>query len=50
MATMVAVVIHCLVCSSMVSHLGRKPVSGGSPARKSMTYIKVMFSIGVFCS
>lgn len=41
----VVVVISCLVSSSMVSHSGRKSVSGGSPARKSKTNIKVIVSM-----
>ena len=32
----------------MMSHLGRKPVSGGSPARDRRVSIRVAFSIGVF--
>lgn len=43
-----AVVISCLVSSWMISHLGRKPVSGGSPARESRANISVAFSVGVF--
>jgi len=41
-------VISCLVSSWMMSHLGRKTVSGGSPARESRVNIKVAFSMGVF--
>lgn len=41
-------VISCLVSSWMMSHLGRKPVSGGSPARDRRVSIRVAFSIGVF--
>lgn len=49
MAMVVAmVVISCLVSSWMMSHLGRKPVSGGSPARESRVSIRVAFSMGVF--
>lgn len=32
----------------MISHLGRKPVSGGSPARESRANMKVAFSVGDF--
>lgn len=42
------VVISCLVSSWIISHLGRKPVSGGSPARERRVSIRVAFSIGVF--
>ena len=49
MAMIVAiVVISCLVSSWMMSHLGRKPVSGGSPARESRTSMRVAFSVGDF--
>lgn len=40
--------ISCLVSSWMISHFGRKPVSGGRPARESRVAIKVAFSMGVF--
>lgn len=40
--------ISCLVSSWMISHLGRKPVSGGSPARESRTSMRVAFSVGDF--
>ena len=40
--------ISCLASSCMMNHLGRKPVSGGSPARDSRTSIKEAFSTGVF--
>lgn len=43
-----AVVISCLVSSWTISHFGRKPVSGGSPARESRVSIRVVFSMGVF--
>lgn len=46
--TVAMVVISCLVSSWMMSHLGRKPVSGGSPARERSVNIKVAFSMGVF--
>lgn len=32
----------------MISHFGRNPVSGGSPARESSVNMRVAFSIGVF--
>ena len=43
-----AVVRSCLVSSWMMSHLGRKPVSGGSPARDSRVNMKVAFRVGIF--
>lgn len=43
-----AVVNSCLVSSWMISHLGRKPVSGGSPARDSSVSIRVAFRAGIF--
>lgn len=46
--TVAATVISCLVSSWMISHLGRKPVSGGSPASERRANIKVAFSMGVF--
>lgn len=46
--TVAAVVISCLVSSWIISHLGRKPVRGGSPARERRVIIRVAFSIGVF--
>ena len=45
---MAVVAISCLVSSWMMSHLGRKPVSGGSPARESRTSMRVAFSVGDF--
>lgn len=45
---MAVVVISCLVSSWMISHLGRKPVSGGSPARESRANMRVVLSVGVF--
>ncbi len=49
MAMAVAVVvISCLVSSWMISHLGRKPVSGGSPARERSVNIRVAFNMGAF--
>lgn len=49
MAIIVAVVvISCLVSSWMISHFGRNPVNGGSPARESRVNMRVAFSIGVF--
>lgn len=48
-AMIVAVaVISCLVSSWMISHLGKKPVNGGSPARESRANIRVVLSVGVF--
>lgn len=44
---MAVIVISCLVSSWMMSHLGRKPVSGGSPASDSRVSIRVVFSMGV---
>ena len=41
-------VISCLVSSWMMSHLGRKPVNGGRPARESRASIRVAFSTGAF--
>lgn len=32
----------------MISHFGRKPVSGGRPARERRVSMRVAFSIGVF--
>lgn len=43
-----AEVISCLVSSWMVSHLGRKPVRGGRPAKDRRVIIRVAFSVGVF--
>lgn len=43
-----AVVISCLVSSWMISHLGRKPVSGGRPANESRVSIRVALSTGAF--
>lgn len=49
MVMIVAVgVISCLVNSWMISHLGRKPVKGGSPASDNNASIRVAFSMGVF--
>lgn len=45
---MAVVVISCLVSSWIISHLGRKPVSGGSPARESRANMRVVLSVGVF--
>jgi len=41
-------VISCLVSSWIISHLGRKPVNGGSPARESRVNIRVALSMGIF--
>lgn len=41
-------VISCLVSSWMMSHLGRKPVNGGKPARDNRVSIRVTLSRGVF--
>lgn len=38
----------CLVSSSIISHLGRKPVRGGRPARERRVNIRVALSAGVF--
>lgn len=43
-----AVVISCLVSSWMMSHLGKKPVNGGRPARERSVSIRVAFSVGIF--
>lgn len=40
--------ILCLVSSWMISHLGRKPVRGGSPARESRAKRSIAFSGGFF--
>lgn len=32
----------------MINHFGRKPVSGGRPARERRVNMRVAFSIGVF--
>ena len=40
--------ISCLVSSWIINHLGRKPVSGGRPARESRTSMRVAFSVGDF--
>lgn len=40
--------ISCFVNSWMISHLGRKPVRGGRPARESRVNIRVALSAGVF--
>lgn len=48
MEMIVAVVaISCLVNSWIMSHLGRKPVSGGRPANDRRVSIRVVFSMGV---
>lgn len=44
---MAVVVISCFVSSWMMSHLGRKPVSGGRPASDSRVIMRVVFSVGV---
>lgn len=41
------VVISCLVSSWIISHLGRKPVSGGRPASDRRVIMRVVFSMGV---
>lgn len=46
--TVAATVISCLVNSWIISHLGRNPVSGGSPASESRVSMRVALSIGVF--
>lgn len=38
----------CLVSSWMMSHLGRKPVSGGRPARESSARTRMALSDGIF--
>lgn len=49
MAMVVAAgVISCLVSSWIISHFGRKPVRGGSPARERRVSMRVAFRIGVF--
>lgn len=45
---MAVVDISCLVSSWIMSHFGKKPVSGGRPARDSSANIKDAFSAGVF--
>lgn len=40
-------IISCLVNSWMISHLGRNPVRGGSPARDSRVSISIALSDGV---
>lgn len=40
--------ISCLVSSWIMSHLGRKPVRGGRPARDRRDNIRVALSAGVF--
>lgn len=40
-------VSSCLISSWMMSHLGKKPVSGGRPASDSSVSIRVVLSIGV---
>lgn len=45
---MAVVVISCLVSSWIISHLGRKPVSGGRPAKESRASMRVALSVGVF--
>lgn len=39
-------VISCLVSSWIISHFGRNPVRGGSPASESKESIKAAFSAG----
>lgn len=39
-------IISCLVSSWMMSHLGRNPVKGGSPARESKVKSSIAFSEG----
>lgn len=41
-------IMSCLVSSWIMSHLGRKPVSGGSPARDSRVKKSIAFSEGIF--
>lgn len=48
MIVVAATVISCLVSSWIISHLGKKPVSGGSPARERRVSIRVAFNIGAF--
>lgn len=49
MAMIVAAgIISCLVSSWMMSHFGKKPVNGGSPASESKVSIIAAFSIGIF--
>ena len=39
--------MSCLVSSWIISHLGRKPVIGGRPARDSRVRSSIAFSEGV---
>lgn len=41
-------VISCLASSWMISHFGRKPVSGGRPARDRSMSIRVAVNGGIF--
>lgn len=43
---MAAGAMSCLVSSWMMSHLGRNPVSGGSPASESRVNSNMVFSAG----
>lgn len=45
---MAAVDISCLVSSWIMSHFGKKPGSGGRPARDSSASVKDAFSDGIF--
>lgn len=38
--------MSCLVSSWMISHLGRNPVKGGSPARESRVRSSIVFRDG----
>lgn len=40
--------MSCLVSSWIMSHLGRNPVSGGSPARDNKVSRSIALSAGVF--
>lgn len=44
---MAAVASSCLMSSWMISHLGRKPVSGGRPASDRSVSMRVVLSMGV---
>lgn len=48
MIIVAAVVSSCLVSSWIISHLGRKPVNGGSPAKESNVSMKAAFRVGIF--
>ena len=45
---MAVVDISCFVSSWIMSHFGKKPVSGGRPARDSSVSIRDVFSDGIF--